>query len=108
MAGYVADINEAQFSEKVLKGSGIVVVDFWAPWCGPCKSLAPILEDVAKELVDQASFFKVNTDDNGRVAAQYGVRSIPTLVFFRGGVEIDRSVGSMQRDELLSKVKGLL
>ena len=105
MAGHVIDINDADFSEKVLNSSTPVVVDFWAPWCGPCKSIAPVLEEVAKELDGKVAIYKVNVDENPKSPAQYNVRAIPNLVIFKGGAEVDRVVGAVPKDQLVATIK---
>jgi thioredoxin 1 len=108
MAGNVAEISDVDFDEKVLKASTLVVVDFWAPWCGPCKSIAPVLEEIAKELGTQIAIFKVNVDDNPKSPSQYGVRAIPNLVMFKGGAEVDRVVGAVPKDQLVATIKKAL
>lgn len=105
MAGFVGEIGDSDFEEKVLKASSLVVVDFWAPWCGPCKSIAPILEEVAKELAGQVTVYKVNVDDNPKSPAQYSVRAIPNMVIFKGGAEVDRVVGAVAKDKLIEVLK---
>jgi thioredoxin 1 len=106
MAGNVAEITDAEFEEKVLKAATpVVVVDFWAPWCGPCKSIAPVLDEIAKELDGQVSIVKVNVDDNPKSPAQYSVRAIPNLIIFKGGAEVDRVVGAVPKDQLVATIK---
>jgi thioredoxin 1 len=105
MAGSVGEINDSDFDEKVLKASTLVVVDFWAPWCGPCKSIAPVLEEVAKELAGQVAIYKINVDDNPKSPAQYSVRAIPNMVIFKGGVEVDRVVGAVAKDKLIEVLR---
>jgi thioredoxin 1 len=105
MAGQVGEINDAEFAEKVLGSSVPVVVDFWAPWCGPCKSIAPVLEEIAKELGGQVAIYKVNVDENPKSPAQYNVRAIPNLVIFKGGAEFDRVVGAVPKDQLVATIK---
>jgi thioredoxin 1 len=108
MAGNVAELTDSEFDEKVLKATTAVVVDFWAPWCGPCKSIAPVLEEIAKELGPQVAIYKLNVDDNNKSAAQYNVRAIPNLVIFKGGAEIDRVVGAVPKDQLVATIKKAL
>jgi len=108
MAGYVGELSDSDFDEKVLKASTLVVVDFWAPWCGPCKSIAPVLEEIAKELGGQAAIYKLNVDDHSKSAAQYNVRAIPNLVMFKGGVEVDRVVGAVPKEQLVASIREAL
>ncbi len=99
-------LNEKNFKEKISKG--VVVVDFFATWCGPCRMLAPILEDVQEELKDQAHIFKVDVDENEKLARSFGIMSIPTIIVFVNGEMKDKRVGLMMKDELLALVKKYL
>jgi thioredoxin 1 len=108
MAGNVAELSDSEFDEKVLKATTPVVVDFWAPWCGPCKSIAPVLEEIAKELGGQIAIYKLNVDDNNKSPAQYNVRAIPNLVIFKGGAEVDRVVGAVPKDQLVATIRKAL
>ena len=96
--------NEQSFNQDI--ESGLTVVDFWAPWCGPCRSQAPILEQFAAKHAGKVSVLKVNTDENGDLAASYGIMSIPTIMVFKDGALVNRTVG-VQSLENLEKLAGL-
>ncbi|MFN3372606.1 MAG: thioredoxin [Chloroflexus sp.] len=87
-------VNDSDFAEKVLQSSTPVVVDFWAPWCGPCRVIAPILDKLANEYEGRLTIAKVNTDDNVQYASQLGIQGIPTLVIFKNGKEVGRLIGA--------------
>ncbi|CAM3046869.1 thioredoxin [Paenibacillus sediminis] len=95
----IVNVTDQTFTSEV-EGSGTVVVDFWAPWCGPCKMLAPILEDLATEVGDSVKIAKVNVDDNPESASRFGVMSIPTLIFFKDGQPVDKVVGVNSKETL--------
>ena len=99
MSDFVKEIDDALFEEQVLFNKKPVLVDFWAPWCGPCKMVAPVIEDVAKELAD-VDFVKVIVDQSRDYAAQYGVRNIPTLLLFKNGELVAKQVGALNRQKL--------
>lgn len=103
----MVNVDANNFDEEVLKSNCPVVVDFWAEWCGPCKALAPVLEDVAKELGPKAKVVKVNVDDNHELSAQYGIRGIPTMIFFQGGVAKKTLVGNQPKHEIVQSLKDL-
>lgn len=102
------DLDDDQFEEEVLQGKGISVVDFWAPWCGPCHQMAPALEAFAGVNAGKVRVFKVDSDDNPKTAEKYGIRGIPTVIFFKDGEPIDTTRGAMSQSALQSKLDGLL
>jgi thioredoxin 1 len=105
MAGKVKEISDSNFEQEVLKSSLPVLVDFWAPWCGPCKSIAPVLEDLATEFDGQLLIMKMNVDDNPNTPSKFDVRGIPNLVIFKNGEAVDQIVGAVPKDQLLSAIK---
>ena len=107
MSEAILNLTEDSFASAIATPGKIVVVDFWAPWCGPCKTIAPMLEIVAKELGAAVQITKVNVDDNQLLAQQYNVRAIPTLLFFKEGKLVDQTVGLIQKDALVQKIKAL-
>ena len=96
----VHHIEPGQIIDEVLKNEGLVVVDFFATWCAPCQMLAPVLIELEKKYGDEVEFYKVNIDESEDAAISYGVSSVPTLIFFKNGEEIDRQVGFADEDEL--------
>ena len=99
-----AAVTDASFEQEVLKSELPVLVDFWAPWCGPCRMVAPIVDEIAKEFDGQIKVYKLNTDENPNVASQYGIRSIPTLMIFKGGDKVDTVVGAVPKTTLSSTI----
>lgn len=104
MAENIKNLSSATFKETVASAQP-VLVDFWAPWCGPCKAIAPILEEVANELNGEVQITKVNVDDEPEVAAQYNIRSIPTLLIFKEGKVVEQMVGMTNKGDLLSRIR---
>ena len=101
-------ITSENFEEEVLKSDKPVLVDFWAAWCGPCKMLSPVLDELAAEYSDRARFCKVNVDDELELSARFGIASIPTLIFFKNGEILKKTVGYREKDELEETLKELL
>lgn len=106
MAGNLVDLTGENFAEATK--SGVVLVDFWAPWCGPCKQQTPILEKLAEEIGDKAVIAKVNVDEAPEVAAQFGIRSIPTLILFKDGENAQQFVGLQQEAALQEAIESEL
>ncbi|APD06093.1 bifunctional thioredoxin reductase/thioredoxin [Flavobacteriaceae bacterium UJ101] len=102
------DVTDATFEEVVLKSDKPVLVDFWATWCGPCKMIAPAIEALAADFDGKAIVTKVDVDNNNESAASYGVRNIPTILFFKGGEVVDKHVGVATKDVLAAKLNALV
>ena len=107
MPGKILKLTDADFEEKV-KLEPLILVDFWAEWCGPCRVIAPVLEELAGEYSGRLAIGKVNVDENRQIAARFGIRSIPTLVFFRDGARVDQVIGAHPKGTLKGKIDQLL
>lgn len=94
--------------QELLQDTKLVVVDFWAVWCGPCRMLSPILDEVEEEMADKITVVKVNVDDADQIAMQYRIMSIPTLLFFKNGQIVDKTVGAMPKNQLIDKINSNL
>ncbi len=101
----VIQINDNDFDQHVIKGKGLILVDFWAEWCGPCRMVAPILEELAVEYEGQITVTKLNVDENQGTAARFGIRSIPTILFFKDGSQVDQVIGALPKSAFKSKVQ---
>ncbi|MFN8576157.1 MAG: thioredoxin [Candidatus Sericytochromatia bacterium] len=106
MAGNVLDVSDSNFESEVLKSDIPVLVDFWAPWCGPCRMIAPVVEKLSQEFAGKAKFVKLNVDDNPDTAQKYNITGIPALYMFKGGSDVDKVIGAAQKpvlENLISK-----
>lgn len=104
--GHYIELTKENFAEHTQ--NGVVLVDFWAPWCGPCRMLAPVIDKLAEEFDGKAKICKVNTDEQEELSAQYGIRSIPTMLFFKNGEVVDQMVGATSEQVLKDKLNALL
>ena len=101
-------VNDSNFEEVVLKAEHPVLVDFWAEWCGPCKLMLPIVEEISKEFEGKITVAKVDVDSSQGTAAKFGIRNIPTILFFKGGSVVDKQVGAVPKNSLVEKINKLL
>jgi len=108
MSDAVTSVTNDTFDSVVIQSKSLVMVDFWATWCGPCKIVAPVVEELAKEYEGKVTFAKVNTDENTDLATRYNIRGIPTLIFFKEGKVMDQVVGAVPKAQLKSKIDSLL
>ena len=99
------DINDSTFEQEVINSSELTIVDFWAPWCGPCRKLGPVLDEVAQEFVGKIKVVKLNTDENLKTAKDYSVSGLPTLLMFKDGQAVERLVGLMPKTSIVSNIE---
>jgi thioredoxin 1 len=108
MAEGVLEIDDSVFDAEVLKSDKPVLIDFWAPWCGPCRAISPLVEQLAGEFGDRIKFLKCNVDDNPISPGKYGIRSIPTLMFFKDGKVVDQVIGIVAKSKLEEVINKIL
>lgn len=108
MTDKIIEIDDDGFENNVLKSEKPIMVDFWAPWCGPCKAIAPTVEALEKEYGDQMTFVKINVDENPISPSKYGVQAIPTLIFFKNGEIADQITGMVAKEKLEQTIKNIL
>lgn len=104
----VSQVTDASFKQEVINNNLPVLVDFWAPWCGPCRMVSPVVDEIAEEYELSVKVVKINTDDNPTIAAEYGIRSIPTLMIFKAGERVDTVIGAVPKSTLASTLNKYL
>ena len=100
MSEYIRNLSEAGLNEELIQSKQPILVDFWAPWCGPCRAMAPALEAAAKKLANEATVFKINVDENPSVSPRFNIRGIPTLILFKNGQETNRLIGLSSKEQI--------
>jgi thioredoxin 1 len=108
MAKGIVEVSDSSFDGEILQADQPAVVDFWAPWCGPCKAIGPVIEDLAGTYGAQIKFAKCNVDDNPVTPGKYGIKAIPTLIFFKQGKVVDQITGMVAKSKLEDSLKGIL
>ncbi|MEW6740329.1 MAG: thioredoxin [Nitrospirota bacterium] len=108
MAEGIVELTTAAWDKEVLQANGLVMVDFWAVWCGPCRMIAPTVEELSKEYAGKVKVGKLNTDENPDIASKYKIMGIPTIMFFKDGQKVDQIVGAVPKPQLKAKIDALL
>jgi len=108
MAEVVFEVTSSNWDNEVLKAQGLVMIDFWAAWCGPCRMISPTVEELAKEYGGKIKVMKLNTDENPEIASRYKIMGIPTVIFFKDGNMLDQIVGVVQKQQLKAKIDSFL
>ena len=108
MSEGLIEATTSTWEKEVLNSAGLIMVDFWAVWCGPCRIIAPTVEELAKEYSGKVKVMKLNTDENPDIASRYKIMGIPTLMFFKGGQKVDQIVGAVPKPQLKAKIESLL
>ena len=108
MTGAVVEFSESNFDQEVTKATTPVLVDLWAAWCGPCRIIAPVIEELAGKYQGKMKMGKLNVDDHPQIAAQFRIMNIPTLLLFKGGQEVDRIVGVVPKEELIRRLEKII
>lgn len=103
-----ANLTSAMYAEKIENSNGVALVDFWASWCGPCRMLAPTIDEIASDFEGRAAIYKVNVDEEGELAAKFGIMSIPTLIIFKNGEVFDKLVGVVPKDSIAQILENAL
>lgn len=106
MSQYVRDLNEAGLDDELVQSEQPILVDFWAPWCGPCRAMSPAVEAAAQKLAGNAKVYKINVDDNPEVSPRFNIKGIPTLILFKDGQEANRLVGLSSKEQIEALLKG--
>lgn len=100
----VMHISDSEFESKILQGDLPCLIDFWAPWCGPCKAITPVIDELAEEYAGRLTIAKMNVDDNPATPGKYGIRAIPTLILFKGGEKVDQITGAVGKTQLVELI----
>lgn len=104
----ILQVTDGDFEQEILKADTPVLVDFWAAWCGPCRAIAPVVEELAKEYAGKVKVAKMNVDENSKTPVKYGIRAIPTLILFKGGNVLDQITGAVSKSQIDNAIKKLL